>query len=158
MFALIGNLNIESHCAPSFSIATPAWPRLPRNLIHCYLQTLTLKLSLIILLHLSPSCHLLLVGCISYHILVRGELSDLPTQPQHSHPSCQDPLSRRKESGRWGGWRVGSLLEIRVCFLHQPQPWESNQGKSRSSNLKSLRLTSDKLRFHLPQWEQCLEL
>lgn len=83
----------------------------------------------------SFSCHLWSVGCIAYHIWVWGEYLDPPTPP-------------RPQGGKW---QVGDLFEMGVCFSHQPPLWERDQGKSRSSNPKSLWLTSDKLWFPLPQ-------
>lgn len=102
--------------------------------------SLTSNPSLIIKLHLSFSCHL----WVALHIIFVTALS-----PSNRPLS----LSLRKASGRWGG-----LFETVVCSPHQPQLRGSDQGKSRSSNPESLRLTSDKLWFHLPQREQCLKL
>lgn len=88
---------------------TPVWPapHFPRNLIHCYLQTLTLSLSLIILFS-SSLCHLFYVGSVTSYFCVRGDLLDPPTQPKH-------PLAVRALSatGRWaagGGSPDGGSL------------------------------------------------
>lgn len=61
MFTLTSKLDVKSHCAYSPLYRPPAQPtaQFHRNLIYCYLQTLTLNPSLIILLrHSSIACWL----------------------------------------------------------------------------------------------------
>lgn len=116
------------------SAATPVPPaaQLPRNLIRCCLQTQFLLPSPII--HPSPVTRCMLVAL---HVVFESEES----------------AGRRAASG-------GSIWNEMIWngCLFSSSAWERDQGKSRSSNPESLWLTSDKLRFRLPQREQCSKL
>lgn len=108
------------------------WPatQFPRNPICCYLQISTSNPSLIILLHLSP-----VICCMSValNILFVSEGSTwIHPLDFSTHALWLSRLSELQE----GEWQVGGLLEMGPCFLHQMQPWENDQGISRSSNLR----------------------